>query len=222
MRAAVRAIKPQASNYDVTDAIAAVSSDFECNPLEGVLSHSMKKHLVDGNEVIINKESPENKVKEFQFEPGQVFSLDIYVSTGEGTTKQADKRITVYKRELDVQYSLRIQKARQFFAEVQNKYPTLPFSIAGFADTTGAKVGVKECVEHNLLQEYVVLQEKSGEYVAQFKATVVVQPNATAVICGHLEQPDARYSSDKSVKNEDAKKLIESEIFKKVKEGKKK
>lgn len=65
MRAAVRAIKPQASNYDVTDAIAAVSADFECNPLEGVLSHSMKKHLVDGNEVIINKESPENKVKEF-------------------------------------------------------------------------------------------------------------------------------------------------------------
>ena len=108
MRAAVRAIKPQASNYEVTDAIAAVCADYECNPVEGVLSHSMKKHMCDGNEVILNKETPENKVKEFQFEPGQVFSLDIYVSTGEGKTKQADKRITVYKREIDVQYSLRI------------------------------------------------------------------------------------------------------------------
>jgi curved DNA binding protein len=84
MRAAVRAIKPQASNYDVTDAIAAVCADYECSPLEGVLSHSMKKHMCDGNEVILNKETPENKVKEFQFEPGQVFSLDIFVSTGEG------------------------------------------------------------------------------------------------------------------------------------------
>lgn len=112
LRAAVRAIKPQASNYDVTDAIAAVSKDFDCQPVEGVLSHSQKKHLIDGNEVIINKEGPDNKVKEFQFEPGQVFGLDILVSTGEGKTSQADKRITVYKRELDVQYSLRIQKSR--------------------------------------------------------------------------------------------------------------
>lgn len=150
-----------------------------------------------------------------------MFALDIFVSSGEGNTKQADKRITVYKRELDVQYSLKLNKSRAFFAEVQNKYPTLPFSISRFADSTGAKVGVKECVDHDLLQEYVVLTEKVGEYVAQFKCTVVMQPNATVVVCGGLEKAAERYSSEYSVKNEDMKKLLSQELFKKEKPAKK-
>ena len=38
---------------------------------------------------------------------------------------------------------------------------------------TGAKVGVRECMEHGLIMDYPILQEKAGETVAQFKATVV-------------------------------------------------
>jgi len=43
----------------VTEAIAKVCEAFEVNAVEGVLSHKMKKHLIDGNDVIINKETPE-------------------------------------------------------------------------------------------------------------------------------------------------------------------
>jgi hypothetical protein len=43
----------------VTEAIQKVCDEFEVNPVEGVLSHKMKKHLIDGNDVIINKETPE-------------------------------------------------------------------------------------------------------------------------------------------------------------------
>ena len=49
---------------------------------------------------------------------------------------------------------------------MNKKYPTLPFTIRGFEDTTGAKVGVKECLEHDLLMDYPVLTDKAGEYVA--------------------------------------------------------
>lgn len=102
------------------------------NPVEGVLSHKVKKHLIDGNDVIINKETPEQKVEEYQFAPGDVFGLDIYVSSGEGKPKEGDYRTTVFKRELDTTYNLKINAARGFFAEVNKKYPTLPFSISGF------------------------------------------------------------------------------------------
>ena len=71
------------------------------NPVEGVLSHKMKKHLIDGNDVIINKETPEQKVEEFEFAPGDVIGLDIFVSSGEGKPKEGDFRTTVFKRELD-------------------------------------------------------------------------------------------------------------------------
>jgi len=57
--------------------------------------------MIDGNDVIINKETPENKVDEFEFAPGDVIGLDIIVSTGEGKAKESEYRTTVFKRELD-------------------------------------------------------------------------------------------------------------------------
>jgi methionine aminopeptidase len=100
-RAAQRLIKEQGTNNKVSQTIAKIAEQFETNPVEGVLSHKMKKHLIDGNDVIINKETPEQKVEEFEFMPGDVIGLDIFVSSGEGKPKEGDYRTTVYKRELD-------------------------------------------------------------------------------------------------------------------------
>jgi len=150
----------------VTAKIQAVCDEFGVVPLQGVLSQKLKKHLIDGNECIINKETPEQRVEDWEFAPGDVLALDVYVSSGDGLGRQADLRTTVYKREMEMQYSLKSTRARAFFAIVTQKYPTLPFSIRGFEDLTGAKVGVKECLEHDLLMPYPVLTEKPGEIVA--------------------------------------------------------
>jgi methionine aminopeptidase len=180
----------------------------------------MKKHLIDGNDVIINKETPEQKVEEFQFAAGDVIGLDIFVSTGEGKPKEGDFRTTVFKREIDTQYNLKISSARQFFSEVNKKYPTLPFSIRSFENSTMAKVGVKECLNHDLITPYPVLVEKAGEYVAQFKCTIVVQPTCTAVLAGNIPFASEKWESDKKINNENLQALIASDLWKK--EGKKK
>ena len=57
------------------------------SPLEGVLSHDLKKHLIDGNKVIINKETFEQKVDDQEFQVNDVFALDVFVSSGDGKTK---------------------------------------------------------------------------------------------------------------------------------------
>jgi curved DNA binding protein len=101
MLAAQRLIKEQGTNTSVTQAIAKICADFGVNPVEGVLSHKMKKHLIDGNDVIINKETSDQKVEEFEFAAGDVIGLDIFVSTGEGKPKESEFRTTVFKRELD-------------------------------------------------------------------------------------------------------------------------
>lgn len=101
LRAAERLIREQGTNTEVTQAILKVATEYETNPVEGVLSHKMKKHLIDGNDVILSKEAPDQKVEEFEFTPGDVFGLDIFVSTGEGKPKEGDYRTTVFKRELD-------------------------------------------------------------------------------------------------------------------------
>jgi len=97
----------------------------------------------------------------------------------------------------------------------------MPFSIAGFEDMTGTKVGVKECVEHDMLEQYQVMTEKTGEYVAQFKATVVVQPSSTVLICGGAA-PTEKLDSDKSIKDEELKTLLAKEMWKREKKAAKK
>jgi methionine aminopeptidase len=59
MQAAQRMIKEGGSNNSVTEVIAKVCEEYGVNPVEGVLSHKVKRHLIDGNDVIINKETPE-------------------------------------------------------------------------------------------------------------------------------------------------------------------
>ena len=86
---------------------------------------------------------------------------------------------------------------------------TRPLVNVTIEDKIAAKVGVKECTEHDLLVPYAVLQDKPGEFVAQFKATVAVLPRSTAVLAGGADYDLSHVKSDKSVTDEGLKALLE-------------
>jgi methionine aminopeptidase len=179
--------------------------------------------LIDGNDCIINKETPTDRVEGFEFAPGDIIGLDIYVSTGEGKPKESEFRTTVFKRELEAVYQLKLKSSRAFFTEVNKRFPTLPFSLRNFEDQTQAKVGMRECGQHGMLNPYYVLQEKEGEYVAHFMCTIAVQPRSTAILAGNLPVDVSRYESENSVKDEGFKSLLARDLWKdeKVKKEKK-
>lgn len=214
-KAAQRKIKEGATNSEVTAAIAAVCESYKVNAVEGVLSHKIKKHLIDGNDVIINKETGEQRVEEFEFVPGDVIALDVYVSTGEGKPKESENRCTVFKRELHTVYNLKINASRKFFTECNKKFPTLPFALRQFEDVTSAKVGVKECMDHDLVMPFPVLTEKAGEIVAQFSSTVAVLPRSTAVLAGDIAVEEERFAPANPITSEEVKELVNCELWKK-------
>jgi len=222
MQAAQRTIKKAATNNQVTAAIAKVCAEFDCQPSEGVLSHKIKQHVIDCNDVIINKETSTSQAKEYAFAPGDVIGLDIYVSTGEGKPKETDIRTTVYKRELQTDYQLKLKASRAFFKEIWARFPTLPFALRAFENGTEAKMGVKECLDHHMLVPYYVLKEKEGEYVAHFHTTIAVQPRSTAILSGNIPIDLSRFESEKSIKNEELKALLASDLWKDEKAKKKK
>jgi len=214
-QAAQRKIAVAATNTEVSEVIQKVCEQFNCNAVEGVLSHKVKKHLIDGNDCILNRPTATTQVEEFEFAPGDVIGLDIFVSTGEGKPKEAEERCTVFKRELDQVYNLKLKSARAFFVEVNKRFPTLPFAIRACADQTAARVGLSECLNHDMLIPYPVLKEKDGEFVAQFKATVVIQPRSTVVIAGGAPLDTSKFESEHSVTDEDLKKVLAQDLWKK-------
>merc|ERR1712151_573774 len=182
--AALRLVQVGNTNTQVTEAFAKVASEFGCKPMQGVLSHQLKKHVIDGNRVIISVETPEEKVDEFEFEMNEVYCIDVVMSTGEGKGKETELRNTVFKRAVESSYSLKTQKARQLISEVNRRFPALPFTLRAIEDEQVARVGVVEAKRHELLDEYPVLKEKDKTFVAQFKLTLLLLPGGTKKVTG--------------------------------------
>jgi len=175
---ALRLLKPGRTNTEVTEAILKVAEIFHVNACEGVLSHVLNKNVIDGEKVIINKPTPDQKVDEIHFEEAETYAIDIVMSTGEGKTRELDNRITVYKRAQEQSYLVKMKSSRYVLNEIREHFGYFPFSLKALADKRG-RLGIVELLKHNLIHSYPILWEKSGEFVAQVKFTVLLLPSGT-------------------------------------------
>ena len=189
-----------------------------CNMCEGVLSHNMKRFQIDGNKVVLDRTTHDQKVEINEIEQAEVYAIDIVVSTGEGKLKvQDEKETSVYKTDKSVVYNLKMKASRAFFSEVMAKFPDTPFTIRALEDQRAAKLGVKECLDHGLLMDYPVLHESKDEIVAHFKSTVLLMPSGNQRITSH---PVQELQTDKKVTDEKILALLAQPLKKKKKKKK--
>jgi len=188
-------LKPGRKNTEITEMFQKVASIFHCNVVEGVLSHQLKRFVIDGNNVIISKASTDQKVEEFTFQENEVYAIDIVMSTGDGKPKESGAaRTTIYKRAIDQNYNLKLKAARYVLNEINQHFPTFPFTIRALDEKRG-RLGIVECLNHGLVHPYPVLYDKTGEFVSQFKYTALVLPNNTVKLSNHsLPYVSSQYS----------------------------
>jgi curved DNA binding protein len=217
---ALRTIRPGKLTTEASEKFEEVAESYGCQMLDGVLTHVQKRFILDGNKVVLNKPTAEQGVEEEEFETNEVFAIDVLVSTGDGKPRVLDeKQTTVYKRALDREYSLKMKASRALFSEINRKFPALPFTMRAIEDQRSAKLGLVECLNHELLHEYPVLWEKPGEMVAQFKSTVLLTSNGSDQLSSF---PLQTLETDKKVENEEIKTLMTQSIKKAKRKGGKK
>ncbi|CAK9164187.1 unnamed protein product [Ilex paraguariensis] len=194
---ALRLVRPGRKNKDVTDAIQKVAAAYDCKIVEGVLSHQLKQFVIDGNKVVLSVSNPETRVDDAEFEENEVYAIDIVTSTGDGKPRLLDeKQTTIYKRAVDRNYHLKMKASRFIFSEINQKFPIMPFSARALEEKR-ARLGLVECVNHDLLQPYPVLHEKPGDLVAHIKFTVLLMPNGSDRITSHpLQEMKATRTTD--------------------------
>ncbi|XP_052174268.1 ERBB-3 BINDING PROTEIN 1-like [Diospyros lotus] len=182
---ALRLVRPGKKNKDVTEALQKVAAAYDCKIVEGVLSHQLKQFVIDGNKVVLSVSGPETRIDDAEFEENEVYAIDIVTSTGEGKPKLLDgKQTTIYKRAVDKNYHLKMKASRFIFSEISQKFPIMPFTARALQEKR-ARLGLVECVNHDLLQPYPILHEKPGDYVAHIKFTVLLMPNGSDRITSH-------------------------------------
>uniref|UniRef100_H2N0W2 Proliferation-associated 2G4, a n=1 Tax=Oryzias latipes TaxID=8090 RepID=H2N0W2_ORYLA len=177
--AALRLVKPGNQNTQVTEAWNKIAQSFKCTPIEGMLSHQLKQHIIDGEKTIIQNPTDQQRKdhEKAEFEVHEVYAVDVLISTGEGKARDSGLRTTIYKRDPSKQYGLKMKTSRTFFSEVERRFDAMPFTLRALEDEAKARLGVVECTKHELLQPFSVLHEKEGEFVAQFKFTVLLMAN---------------------------------------------
>ncbi|KAL8517228.1 hypothetical protein ACS0TY_015450 [Phlomoides rotata] len=185
---ALRLVRPGKKNKDVSEAIQKVAAAYDCKIVEGVLSHQMKQFVIDGNKVVLSVPGTDTRVDDAEFEENEVYAIDIVTSTGEGKPKLLDeKQTTIYKRAVDKNYHLKMKASRFIFSEISQKFPIMPFSARALEEKR-ARLGLVECVNHDLLQPYPVLHEKPGDLTAHIKFTVLLMPNGSDRVTSHTLQ----------------------------------
>jgi len=150
----------------------------------------------------------------------EVYALDVLVSTGEGKPKEQDTRTTVYKKK-DLIYQLKMKTSREFLSVAEKRFGLMPFTLRSFDQEGKARMGVIECAKHDLMEPYPVYYEKEGEFVAEFKFTVLIMPNNTMKITGLPVDLDC-YQTDNSITDEAVKSLLQLSLVTKNKKKKSK
>ena len=159
-----------------------------------------------------------------QFEANEVYCIDVAMSTGEGKGREGEDRTTVYKRNVDVSYRLKMKASKEVINAVNKAHETMPFSLRTLGDERTAKMGITECVNHKLVTPYPVFNERAGAYVAHFKTTVLLMPSGTTKKVTGLGCPEY-FVSEKALDDENAallREVEEAEAKRKAKAAKKK
>ena len=221
MLVAAKTIVAGAKNTDVTQAVERVASSYGVKPITSARMHQMKRYVLDGiKEIALKTPTTEEmdrgeSLPECEFEANEVYAVDVALSAGDGNARPQDLRVTVYKRNVETQYLLKMKASRALLGEVDKKFPTLPFTLRHLEDVRQARLGLNECVTHGLLQPYPCLHDHSG-HVAHFKCTVLLLPSGTSRITG-LELP-SYFTTSKEPDEETARILqeIQEEAAKKA------
>ena len=180
--------------------------------------HQMKRYVIDAAKTIsLGEEIGTKKADECKFEAHEVWTVDIYMSSGEGKTRQQNARTTVFKRQVDTKYALKNKASRAFLNEVNKAAPTMPFTVRMFPDEKSAKLGLPELVSAGLISPYPVFYEREGDIVVHTKVTVLVMNKGNTVVTGY--PMPAGFNSDK-VLSDDLLAIINTEDKKKDKKKK--
>jgi metalloprotease ARX1 len=194
----------------IQDILKEALETYGVNVVEGSYLRRIRRFLV-GQATIEERKGKVlefgNKNDDFIVQPGEVYLLDLAVSTSTGKVpsflKSSDKkakvhsdlRPTIYTRSIPASKShvnFKLSATRNLFTQLTSDaslYSVFPFTLRQHADPARAKLGVAELVTHGILQPCPILMEKSQKaIVVRRTVTIFIRKRGEALVLGGGEQ----------------------------------
>ncbi|KAI7036762.1 curved DNA-binding protein, partial [Hortaea werneckii] len=185
---------------------------YDCNLIENTTCWLFGRNEIEDKKKIIL--APGEGVKgEGLAEVGEVWGVEMGVSTGSGKVKTLPNRATLHRR-TNTTYSLKRQSSRQTLSEVQKKFGTFPFSLRQLEDERAGKVGIVECVRGGVVRQYEVIGSTDNEPVDRLLTTIAITKNGLQKLAGPPQPNLEMFKSDKKITDEEILKILEQPLAK--------
>jgi len=195
----VNVMKPGKTNKDVVKIMEKYAEKYNCNlpiyndnefdVIPGLISYEVSRGIIDGynddvdenvHRFILSRTNPnyEFGLRETEFEENEVYAIDILMSSGTDKLQNMNET-SIYKRVHSIFESLKLKASR----DVISSFGKELFPVKMDPNNVRMKLGLKECIEKDLLTVYPATCEKEGEYIARIKFTVIVK-DKPILVCG--------------------------------------
>lgn len=194
----------------ITSLVEKVTSAYDVHVVESTTSWLFGHNEIEGSKKIVLSPSEGTKGDGVP-EVGEVWGVEIGVSTGSGKVKSIDQRATLHRR-TNQTYGLKRPTSRKILSEVVKKFGTFPFSLRQLEDERDAKSGVVECVRGNVFRQYELVGDKDNGDVARLLTTFAITKNGVTKLGAPPALDLSKYQSDKKIEDEEILKILEQPL----------
>lgn len=158
------------SQSKITQMLEKLGKTYDCKLVENTTCWLFDRNEIESKKKIIL--APGDGVKgEGLAEVGEVWGVEVGLSTGTGKVKTLPNRATLHRRTA-TNYGLKRPSSRATLSEIQKKFGTFPFSLRQLEDERAGKVGIVECVRGGVVRQYEVVASNDGEPVSRLFTTI--------------------------------------------------
>jgi len=200
------------SQSKITQLLEKLVKSYDCNLVENTTCWLFGRNEIEDKKKIIL--APGEGVKgEGLPELGEVWGVEMGVSTGTGKVKSLPNRPTLHRRTTTT-YGLKRPSSRATLSEIQKRFGTFPFSLRQMEDERAGKVGIVECVRGGVVRQYEVIGSTDGEPVSRLFSTVSVTKNGLQRLAGSPAMKLEHYKSNKKITDEEILKILDLPLAK--------
>jgi len=172
LEAAKMMAKPKINTKELGKKIEDIIKGFKFNPIKELGGHQIERWTVHGK-----KRLPELGTQGGDImEEGEVFAIEIFASTGEGTVHNTKNSYIYELNPYAGRVPLRRKTSKQILGHINKNFKTLPFAERWLAKDfrMGVMFGLQELVQQGKIHVHYVLAEQKGEFVAQSEQTILI------------------------------------------------
>ncbi|KAI3395518.1 hypothetical protein diail_1235 [Diaporthe ilicicola] len=216
-KAKAAAAKPK-TQAQINDLVQKIAKSYEVNIVESTTSWLFGRNEIEDKKKIVLAPGEGSK-GDGTPEIGEVWGVEMGMSSGSGKVKQIEQRSTLHRRTAQ-QYGLKRPTSRKIYSEAQKKFGFFPFSLRQLEDEKDAKTGVVECVRSGVFRQYELVGDKDNAPVVRTWTTIAITKNGITKLGGPSAWDLTKFKTDKKITDEEILKILELPLAKN--KGKKK